>query len=99
MIRGTTPTLTFTMPFDCAEITAVSVAFAQCGVVMVEKKLSDCTIEGMNLVLTLSEDETLLLDSSKNLKIQVRCAIGDVKMASNIFDVDVGEILKDGCLE
>ena len=41
MYRGTTPTLTFTLPIDTGSITVLSVAVAQAGQVIIEKALSD----------------------------------------------------------
>lgn len=98
MIRGTTPTLNFTLPFDCSTITACSIAFAQDNRVVLEKTLSHCQINECVLSVVLTEEETLLLDSRKALEIQVRCACGEAKFASQIIRDDVGRILKDGCL-
>lgn len=98
MIRGTTPTLNFTLPFDCSTITVCSIAFAQDEVIVLEKTLTDCQMNGRVLSVELTEEETLLLDCHKNVEIQVRCGCGAAKLASQIICVDVGRILKDGCL-
>lgn len=98
MIRGTTPTLNFTLPFACSTITACSIAFAQDEDIVLEKTLGDCQTNGNTLSVELTEEETLLLDSRKVLEIQVRCACGEAKLASQIIRDDVGRILKDGCL-
>lgn len=98
MIRGTTPTLNFTLPFECSTITVCSIAFAQDETVVLEKTLTDCRMNGRVLSVELTEDETLLFDCKKTLEIQVRCGCGAAKLASQIIFVDVGRILKDGCL-
>lgn len=99
MYRGTTPTLKFTLPFSCDDITLCSVAFAQGGNVVLEKRLDDCSLEGNVISVTLTEEDTLLLDCKSNVEIQLRIACGETKLASNIIKTGVGRILKDGCLE
>lgn len=100
MRRGTTPTHTFTLPFDCSEITTLNIAYAQGDEVIVEKTLSDCEIDGNTLSVTLAEEETLLFDCKKRCaEIQIRVAQGVKKFASDIFKVPVDRILKEGCLE
>lgn len=100
MYRGTTPTLTFTLPFDCSNITALSVAFAQNEQVVFEKVYKDCVLDGNKVVVTLAEEDTLLLDCHKReVEIQLRVGCGASKMASRIIKTSVDRILKDGCLE
>lgn len=99
MRRGTTPTLTFTLPFKCSNITKLCVAFSQDNKLLLEKHLSDCNLEDDKISVTLSEEDTLLFDCKYKLECQVRCACGDDKLASNIFEIEVDRILKDGCLE
>ena len=65
MYRGTTPTLTFTLPFPSSKLTLCNVAFAQEGNVVLEKDLSDCQIGENTLTVQLSEEETLQLESEK----------------------------------
>ena len=99
MIRGTTPTLTFTLPFDCSTLTKANIAFAQNGHVVLEKDLTECTVDGNTLTLTLSENDTLQLNSNhKVVEIQIRAAVGETRLASNIVQTTVNRILKDGCL-
>lgn len=99
MYRGTTPTLKFTLPFACSEISLCSVAISQDGELILEKKLSDCSMEENILVVTLTEEDTLKLDCRKHAEIQLRIGCGGSRLASNIIRVGVGRILKDGCLE
>lgn len=98
MYRGTTPTLTFTLPFDSAELTVCSIAFAQGDTVVLEKTLSDCQRAGRTLSVTLTERDTLRFDCNKNVKIQLRCGCGEARLASQIISANVERILKDGCL-
>lgn len=98
MTRGTTPTLNFTLPFNCSDMTDCNIAFSQIGGIRLEKELSDCTQNEKVLSLTLTEEETLIFDSTYPLEIQIRCDCGGTKMASNIIKTYVGRILKEGCL-
>ncbi len=100
MIRGTTPTLKFTLPFDTADITLLNISFAQEGRVVLEKKLLDCSLEGSTVSVALTEADTLSFDSDKSLvEIQLRVGCGEARLASNIIKTTVGRILKDGALE
>lgn len=100
MYRGTTPTFTFTLPFSCKQITALSVCFAQQKQIVLEKALCDCAIKENTLTVNLTEEETLLFDQDKGLvEMQLRVGCGDARMASNIMLVSVERILKDGRLE
>lgn len=100
MFRGTTPTFTFTLPFDGSSITALNLCFAQRGEIVLEKNLDEFTIDGKTIQVDLSETETLLFDANKGMvEMQLRAGCGDARLASNIMRVSVERILKDGCLE
>lgn len=110
MIRGTTPTLTFNIPFQTNLITDLSIAFVQLGELALEKTLSDCTLEEKSIHCRLSENDTLSFKSippgayyydilkDYDVKIQLRVACGEDKLASNIISVSVKDILRDGPL-
>lgn len=100
MYRGTTPVFTFTLPFDCGRITALHLCFTQQEQIVLEKKLLDCTIKENTLSVKLTEAETLLFNSKKGMvEMQLRVGCGETRLASNIMQVSVEGILKDGCLE
>lgn len=99
MYRGTTPTITFTLPFDCNVITLLNVCFSQHGQVVLEKTLEDCTIKGKTITVKLTEKETLLFKNENGtVEMQLRVGIEETRMASNIMIVPVKRILKDGFL-
>ena len=105
MYRGTTPTLTFTLPFEAATLDVLSIAFAQVvetrgkkPVVVLEKTLGDCELSGNVISLALTEADTLSLDDKQHVEIQLRAAVNGKSMASCIYRVPVERILKDGCL-
>lgn len=106
MTRGTTPTLIFELPFPASQIEVLSIAFSQRQVdepylpaqLVLEKQLSDCTVDGNNISLTLSQEDTLALNSSQDVEIQLRALNGGSALASQIITAPVGRILKDGVL-
>ena len=99
MIRGTTPTLIFTLPLDTNLIEEAYITIAQNGEVVIDKNYTDCAIGERSLTLKLSQEETLLLDARERAEIQirVRTTTGDA-LASNIIKVSTGRILKDGVI-
>lgn len=100
MIRGTTPTLTFELPFDCEDIDIINISFAQHDNVVLEKDLYDCNIEGNTINVTLTEDDTLKFDSAETYaEVQIRVGIGEQRLASQIMKISVDRVLKDGRLQ
>lgn len=100
MIRGTTPTLLFTLPFDVNMIQVCSIAFAQNNKLVLEKQLEDCNITDKNtLSLKLTQEDTLLFKDSILTEIQLRVKTdSNDAIASNIIKVSTDKILKDGVI-
>ena len=97
MIRGTTPTLKFGLPFEVSLIEKASIALSQNGSVIIDKSLDDCEVEEKTLILKLSQSETLKLRSETDTEIQVRIRTHDgTALASEIIVEDTDRILKDG---
>ena len=99
MYRGTTPTITFTLPFDGGNITALHLCFAQRGEIVLEKDLYACEIKGNTLQVALTEEETLRFDAGAMVEMQLRVGCGETRLVSNIMLLSVKPILKEGCLE
>ena len=80
MMRGTTPTHTFTLPVDSSFISKLRIIYAQAGKQILVKENEDCLIEGNKVTVRLSQIETFLFDHMKYVEIQVRIltAAGDV---------------------
>lgn len=101
MIRGTTPVLEFTLPFETDLLKEAYVTIAQRGTVVIEKNIDECTLKHDMLSVRLPQEETLKLIAQRNLRaeIQLRVLTRDGEaLASNIETVDVGRILKDGVI-
>ena len=97
MRRGTTPTLTFHMPIDPALCEAISVALAQGKTLVLEKTKKDCQINGFDIKVHLSQEDTLALSADRRTEIQLRAKTMDGDcLASDIFVVATERLLKDG---
>lgn len=99
MIRGTTPTLEFILPFDTSLLAEAFVTIAQGGVVLINKTLGDCMLDGMKMTLRLEQVDTLKLKGNAMAEIQIRARTtnGDA-IASDIMYEMAERILKDGAI-
>lgn len=96
MFRGTTPTLTFTLPFSVVNIDNAYVTFAQSGAVVIDKPLEDLQLDGNTITVTLTQEETLSLRENTSVEMQVSIRDGEKVMRSQILTTTVKRILKDG---
>lgn len=99
MIRGTTPTLEFTIPFDTSQLSTAFVTLSQRGSIVLDKALSECGCEGNKLSVRLTQEETLELECDCITEIQIRAVTvnGDA-IASDIMFERIDRILKDGVI-
>ncbi len=99
MIRGTTPTLEFTIPFDTSILAEAWVTFAQNKEVVFDKKLSECQCSGNMLTVKLTQEETLMLKCNCLVEMQIRARTVDGNaVASEIMVESPDRILKDGVI-
>ena len=97
MRRGTTPTITFNLPFEVSTVRNVEVYFAQNDELKLTKEVADCVLTGKTLAVTLSQAETLSFDEEEKLEVQARFVFTDGSVdATEIIKQKVKEILKDG---
>lgn len=97
MIRGTTPTFEFTLPFSTDLLAEGYITFAQGSHNVIEKELSECTCEGERITLRLSQADTLKFNSGRKVEIQMRVKTLDGEaLASEMIETTVDRILKDG---
>lgn len=99
MIRGTTPTLRFMLPFSVDMLDVVYITMQQDGDKVIEKTLEDCEKTENVLDVRLTQEETLELESGRTMEIQVRSRLKSGEaVASQIVLVSVDRILKDGVI-
>lgn len=100
MRRGTTPTLTFTMPFTADQVAVVYITFSQGPSVVLEKS-EDVAVADKSLTVTLTQEDTLAFNPTGNpqVNIQVRIRLTDGSAAaSQIINTTAGMILKNGVI-
>ena len=99
MYRGTTPTLTFALPFQAGVIKNLFVTFSQKGQILLEKTTADCGLIGNTIELNLTQEDTLKFMPG-NAELQVRIIDNSNQaLASKIYSINIGSILKDGIIE
>lgn len=99
MIRGTTPTLEFTIPFDTGLLAEAWVTLSQNKNIVLDKRLSDCQCDGNVMTVKLTQEDTLKLKCNCLTEIQIRARTKDGNaVASEIMTVSPDRILKDGVI-
>lgn len=96
MVKGTTPTFTFTLPFDASTVEVAYLTFQQGNSVAFEKGMTSATTEGQSISFLVTQKDTLGLADSPDVTIQFRCKTSDGKVyASGLIEVPVVPTLKD----
>lgn len=98
MIRYTTPTLTFKLPFESSYLVVAYITIEQRNAV-VEKSLEECELGEKSISVALTQEDTSKLASNTNTFVQLRCKGTDGKAyASRKFKIEVDDVLKDGII-
>lgn len=100
MIRATTPTHRFTLPFDYAKyVKKILITYSQRGVIVLEKNENDVQIDGNIVSYKLTQEETKLF-SNGDVRIQVRIlTLNDEALASEKYSVHIDNVLNDEVLQ
>ena len=106
MIRGTTPTLEFTLPFSASLIKSAQILISYVDnykEVTIEKTLDECTLGEMSISTELTQEETLAFPAPITAEVQLRVVVSqdgkDITLATDVYKVKVKKLLKDGVLE
>lgn len=100
MIRGTTPTHTFQIPFNTNLLKEIRISYAQKDDVVVEKSTEDCKLDGMNITVKLTQEETLRFSENVMAALQLRVLLNDGNvLATPVLRLDVGELLQDEVIQ
>lgn len=98
-IQGTTPTVTFNLPFDVSTIKNCEVYFGQNDELLVTKGYNDCVLSGTTLSVTLKQKDTLQFDPSEKLQIQIRFRYNDDSVdATEIIKGKISDLLSDAVI-
>lgn len=100
IIRGTTPTLRFDLPFDADMIANGFVVIQQGEVTVVEKEISDCECGGKTVSAKFTQEDTLKLASGMNAEISivVKTTGGERLETETPFIERVVDTVKDGVI-
>jgi hypothetical protein len=80
MIRGTTPTVIYVFPFEVDNIEKFRMYFIQGKETILTKTEEDCTFDGTEVSVTLTEEETYQFSSKKRLESQARYLLSNGKV-------------------
>lgn len=95
-VRGTTPTIIFKLPFQTDELRKFELYFGQPELIFTKTE-EDCTLDGDEISVQLSQAETLQFSDALDLKIQFRFVFTNGRVgASKPVYSSVMEIMKDG---
>lgn len=100
IFRGTTPTLTFTLPFEADNLDAFWISFKQQNKVEMNKEKDSPGVSQVTntITVTLSQEETLRFGTGKCL-VQIRARDKNAKaIASNTMSVEVADVLRSGVI-
>lgn len=87
MTPGATPTHTFNLPISTDEIAALRITYEQSGKIVLQKEKDECELNDKQVIVKLSQEETLEFDSNAIARMQV-------KVRTTGGDVLVSEIIK-----
>lgn len=102
MIRGTTPTLKFKIPYKADLIEDGYITFSRKGKIFKDISFSDerVSIQDKFILITFSQEDTLEFNSRAMYSVQLRILLkGGKAVASNIIAIGIGSILKNGVIE
>lgn len=110
MRRGTTPTHTFTLPFEVPEGAKVRIVYAQNERILVEHTAKECQINGAIVTTRLSSEETLRFDCREHyhdgkyqqypveIQVGIETALGDKLWSEIIEDTPDRCLREDGVI-
>ena len=98
MLRGTTPSVTMTLPSgtSLSGASAAFMTFGQNGKEVFSVVQSSLTVSSNTVSCTLTQAQTLMLEHGKDTEIQLRWKNNGVAYGTNIVRVSTDMILKDG---
>lgn len=109
MIRGTTPTHTFTFNnLDPSTFKVLNIYYAQQGVELLSKNKEDCTFstketeDGIVYLasVTLTQEETKIFKAKYTVKVQLRVLTEDNRaLATPEYEIPVWDVINDEVLE
>lgn len=99
IVRGTTPTVSFGLPFSADLLAAGFVTVRQLGETVIEKEMSACVCDGSTLAAKFSQEDTLALKigSPAKIRLVVKTQGGD-RLETKDIVARVSDTHKDGVI-
>lgn len=100
MLRGTTPTVTLTLPddIDLSGATVAYMSFGQAGKDIFDVAIANLTLVANTASATLTQAQTLMLEAGRMTQIQLRWLDSGVAYGTRIITVPTDAIIKDGVI-
>lgn len=99
MIRGTTPTHVFELPFSTDLLKQFLITYAQEGEIVLEKAKDDCELLEETIRVTLTQEDTLKFSHENCVEIQLKVlTINGQLLATPICFAQIGRILNSEVL-
>ena len=83
MYRATTPTHIFKLPFDTGLLKKVQITYQQFGQTILQKTEKDCSLDGAEIKLQLTQEETLRFQPTAEVFIQLRVLTNEGKVLAS----------------
>lgn len=105
MYRVTTPTHVFSLPIDTSECAEIQVTYKQGSVILLKHYQdgtlpSGMTLDGNNVRVRLTQEETKQFDSKQAAVAQVRVlTTANDALASSKFSITIKDVLNEDILE
>ena len=103
MIKGTTPTIKYNLPFESSLIKSAEIVLEYVDAnkkVLIEKGFKDCTLGETSIEAVLTQEETLRLPAPSIAHVQLRVVTTDgTVMATEAKAVTIKRLLKDDSIE
>lgn len=93
MTRATTPIITFKIPLDTADFEDMILSVKQNRQFDFDMDSNQITLDGRNIILTLTQQQTTEFLPDVPVKVQLRCKVNGAVMASNIVEIPVEDVL------
>lgn len=89
MQRATTPTHIFTLPFDVSLLNEVRVTYQQKGKTILKKTEEECKLDGNQISVTLTQEETMTFEANTSVFIQLRVLMVDGTVSASQIMSDI----------
>lgn len=70
--RGTTPTHTFTLPFERELVSELRITYAQNKKDIITKEMKDIKFANNEIILTFTQEETYQFEADKEVQVQIK---------------------------